>query len=238
MPQNLLWGLWYGMTKYLSLPPTNFVGNIFRLTLSNSNETNSDIWRKIFKDETWINQAIKDFKVRPVLFGQNLYNLVSGSGKPVYLALVAIDKDGDLQCRKDQFLNSLQNHERKGNEIHFSSSNIILNVAEILLSPEITPIDTRRLFSYRYKILKSAYLLWDDPEHKVRSLGSEDIDGIGGQAFTLRSVSSICGLSITFPDNSREWYVFAQPGLKGVRLRNDRGWEWEAITGHRLCTPL
>jgi hypothetical protein len=146
------------------------------------------------------------------------------------------DNSGDLRFRKDSFLNSLRGRPtpNKKYEVYFPSSNITLNIADVTNSFEVIPVDIKRLFSYRYKNLQSAYLLWNDLEHKVRTIDSEYIVGIGGKAFTLKSVSFICGLSVTFPDNHREQYVFETPrsGARDVRLISGggdtecKGWLW------------
>jgi hypothetical protein len=223
--------LWDQITPHLPSLSTRYAARILSFGLWPSQESHSGVWDAIFEDTSWINQAIIDFNVNPVLIGQ-----INNNNKSAYLTLVVRDNPGDLRFRKKQFLKSLRGHPRlnKKYEVHFPSSNITLNVADVVGSFDVIPVDTKRLFSYRHKNLQSAYLLWNDPEHKVRIIDSEDIVGIGGKALTLKSVSFICGLSITFSDDHREQYVFETPkkGAHDVQLigggfdRECEGWKW------------
>jgi hypothetical protein len=234
--KNIPQELWDQITPHLPSLSTRYAARILSFGLWPSQESHSGVWDAIFEDTSWINQAIIDFKVNPVLIGQNLHNCVNSNNKSAYLTLVIRDNLGDLRFPIDTFLESLRGRPglNKKHEVYFPSSNITLNVADVVLSSEIIPVDTKRLFSYRYKNLESAYLLWNDPEHKVRIIDSEHIVGIGGRAFTLKSVSFICGLSITFSDHHREQYVLETPRkrahdvqLIGGGLDTEcEGWKW------------
>ncbi len=230
--------LWNQITLQLTSLSLRHAAMVLGFNLSPLQEEHSRVWDAIFEDPSWVYQAIIDLKVKPVLIGQNLHNYINGTDKSVYLTLVIRDKDGVLRFRKDSFLKSLRDRPllNSKNEVYFPSSNITLNVADIVIAPEIISVDTKRLFSYRHQSLKSAYLLWDDPEYKFRTIHSEDIVGIGGKASTLTSVSFICGLSVTFSDHFREQYVFqtSRKSYRDVQLMKNHkkldeecaGWMW------------
>jgi hypothetical protein len=219
LPQEV----WDEVTQHLPSLSTRHAARILGFGLWPSQERHSGVWDEIIEENSWITKAIDDFKVKPVLIGQNLHNCVDGSNKPAYLALVMLDNSGDLRFQKDAFLESLKGRPKLNNknEVYFPSSNITLNVSDIVGSPEVIRADTKRLFSYRYRKLKSAYLLWDDPQYRIRTIQTEDIVGIGGKARTLKSVKMICGLTITFSDNHREQYVFKTPTSEkgGLNIR-------------------
>jgi hypothetical protein len=235
--------LWDKITPHLPSLTTRHAAKVLSFGLWPSQESHSGVWDAIIEDPSWIHKAIADFQVNPILIGQNLHNCVNSSNKSAYLTLIVRDNSGELRSRKEDFLKSLRGRPKLNtrNEVYFPSSKITLNVADLIRSFEVIPADTKRLFSHRYKSLQSAYLLWNDPEHKVRTIDSEDIVGIGGRAFTLRNVSFICGLSVTFSDGHREQYVLetTKKGARDVRLIGSHkrglneecaGWRWIDIS--------
>jgi hypothetical protein len=81
----------------------------------------------------------------------------------------------------------------------FQESNITLNINEALYNLFYISLTPEKLFSYQHTGLRSASLYWKDNQYAVRTIGPDDIVGMGDKACTLQDVSLICGITLTHP---------------------------------------
>jgi hypothetical protein len=184
------------------------------------------------------------------LVGQNLHNLYdcedTGNAKPAYIVLVTRDNSGDILFHKQILLDSLKPHifNNKTNKVVFKNLNITLNIDDAIRCPESISLEPKRLFSYRYKHLRSACLYWQDSRYALYDIGAKDIIGIGRNAHTLKSVFLVCGLTLPHSKNSLIPYqqqlqqCFLDPKCPPIRPighYDDRGrcillgWKWESL---------
>lgn len=70
------------VTPHVPSLTTRYAARILSFGLWPRQESHSGVWNAIFEDSSWINQAIVDFKINPVLIGQNLHNCVNCNNKP------------------------------------------------------------------------------------------------------------------------------------------------------------
>jgi len=109
----------------------------------------------------------KELKLNLVLIWTQLYTFYTekswtevNGAEPTYMALLLYNKFGNVVYLRDLFFSSLRLHKyiKGALEITFDNG-IILNVANILFSFEIVPIDTKKLLFNRGK-LYSNYSFW------------------------------------------------------------------------------
>ena len=143
--------------------------------------------------------------------------------KPAYLILVGGDQSGDLRFEREIFFESLRPHTfyKESGEVVFNSG-LVLNVANVYSDPEVIPVRLDKVFSYRHKRLRTAYLYWQDSEPILRILKPANIVGIGGRASKLHNVLHICGLTLAGPDGRDVQYLFETNGKQGRSVRPNR----------------
>jgi hypothetical protein len=199
--------LWDIVTGYLPSLSAGFAARVFNFHLLPWQQKHSNVWSAIFQNENWTSLATSQ-GLNPVLVGQNLHNLYDckdiRNAKPAYIVLVTGDNSGDIRYHQQILLDSLRPHifNKKTNEVVFKNSNITLNIDDAIRCPELISLEPKRLFSYRYKRLRSACLYWQDDHYALYDIGEEDIIGISRRAHTLKSVSLVCGLTLPHSKNS------------------------------------
>ena len=118
----------------------------------------------IFSNYGWLNALERELYINSILIRTKLGIITTKESAdlnnlfPAYIILLSRDKSRDVVYLKDIFFNSLQPYKyNKGtNKINFNSG-IILNITNILFSPEIIPIKIEKLLLSR-GILYSTYL--------------------------------------------------------------------------------
>jgi hypothetical protein len=172
----------------------------FKVGMTDQHYRHSSIWKMIIKDEEeWTSAATKR-GLNPVLIGDGLHGLFNDPKQPAYLALVTGDNSGDIRYEKAKLLSSLRAYDWSGpGEIVFRESNITLNIGEALWCPEFVSLVPEKLFSCQDTGLRSASLYWKDNEYALRTIGADDIVGIGERVSNLQDISHICGITLTHP---------------------------------------
>lgn len=128
-------------------------------------ERHKIIWDTFFSSYEWLETVERELKLNPALVGAGL------GSKPTYVALLSGDNSGDVVYLRDLFINSLRPHkpiEDGATEITFDSG-IILNVADILFSPEIVPANTEKLL-FNGGTLRSTYSFWKSADFELKVL--------------------------------------------------------------------
>lgn len=240
--------VWNQIRSYLSIFPRSALDSAL-----GSENHHLRIWRSIFKNEDFLDEATKN-GVNPVLIGYDLnkqfyFKNNKTNSKTSYLVLVlAFDGDGgkwntawETDSASRLLYDTLQPHESTGvpREYLFPKSGIILNLESVGSQYSTSVHQPRRLVSRRRNQgLYSAYLYWKDPEFKLRTIGPEDVKGIG-KGSTKKNVSRIVALSwVHLPSNEQRQHIFAVPGMvefqtdqmnNGERGHSFRvtGWKWK-----------
>ena len=172
----------------------------FTGTFRKNQQKHDKIWDAIFPSKKWLSVA-SEMGLIPVLLGQGVRILHSGSHKPAYVVLVTGDYSGELRDQRKLLLECLKidNNKRRFNrrtqEVVLEEFNITLNIEDAYLSPESIRMDPRKLFSEH--CISSAALFWRD--YNLRAINPDDVVGIGGRASNLGSVASWCGVELTHP---------------------------------------
>lgn len=198
VPTRLPTELWYTVIKYVQTFPASSFARENHIPLEPSREKHFTVWNAIFKDDEWAKKALES-DLNPALVGQNLYNLYDSqdirNSKPAYIALVV---GGDITDVREILFNSLQPHTflKSTKEVVFKDSKITLNIHDAWSWPDIIELKPKRLFSYRYKTLRSACLYWDDYSYSLYEVPASDVIGIGGIAPTLKKASFKCGIHL------------------------------------------
>lgn len=207
--------LWDMVTHTLSPISARNAGHALNFNIRTQQEKHSRVWNMIFQNEDWITKVTTDFDVNPVLIGPNLhvyYNNDSQKYKPAYMVLKTGNRSEDLHYHKELFLKSLKPHtfRKETGEVEFKSD-ITLNVISALYDSEMIYMETKKLFSYRHKRLRTSYLYWQDSQWALRTLRPKNIVGIEGPTSSIDDVSYICSLNLTQPDGQRVQHIFATP---------------------------
>lgn len=145
--------------------------------LLSNQERHYILWDNFFSSYEWLEAAESELGLNPVLIGTELDALFSmksstdiNNSKPTYVALLSGDNSGDVVYLRDLFMNSLRPHKyvEGATEITFDSG-IILNVADILFSPEIVPTNTQKLL-FNGGTLHSTYSFWKSADFELKVL--------------------------------------------------------------------
>jgi hypothetical protein len=156
------------------------------------------LWDNFFSSYEWLEAVESELELNPVLIGAELGALHStksstdiNNSEPAYVTLLSGDNTGDVVYTRDLFMNSLKPHKyiEGATEITFHSG-IILNVADVLFSPEIVPANTQKLMFDR-GTLRSTYSFWKSADFALRVLEPPFI-------------------SLTKSKFSDEWFLVAQ----------------------------
>jgi hypothetical protein len=157
-----------------------------------------------------------------------------------YIALSTGDKMGNIRHEKTKLLASLRAYGwSEKNEIVFQESDITLNINEALYNLFYISLTPEKLFSCQHTSLRSTSLYWKDNQYAVRTIGPDDIVGMGDKASTLQDVSLICGITLTHPKEmvlrQRHQQFFQHPNCPqayplfpiGYKFNGDNilGWE-------------
>jgi hypothetical protein len=180
-------------------------------------EKQSQLWNAIFRDNTWITEATIKFGLNPVLIGRDLHDyhsLETLKVRALYLVLVAGDLTGDIQFKRDLFLETLRPHKFHNDtmEVNFESG-ITLNVANVYQAnkypdPGVVSVRPQRLFSNQQDRLQTAYIYWQDSEPMLRALGHASMVGNGAEASKLQLVLNICGLTLSREGQPVQYELF------------------------------
>ncbi|KAJ9634202.1 hypothetical protein H2201_009029 [Coniosporium apollinis] len=211
--------LWDLITEQLSSFSAENASQAFQIGLRENQIEHARLWRAIFRDDRWLDKATNEHKVEPVIISRNLHDYYSSlrsktqKAKRFYMFLGARDMHGDLRFERELFFECLQpgSYNKATKEFEFESG-IILNVEDVIWSPETYSIDPKKLVTYRKKQLESTYSFWRDSRFKFRTLRYPDIIGMGGPARKLKHVSPICGFNFTLPTGTEMQYIFSTPG--------------------------
>ena len=193
------------------------------------------------EEDTWTPAAIRQ-GLNPFLIGDRLHALFDDPKQPAYISLSTGDKTRNIRHDKMKLLASLREHHLNENgEVVFHDSKIILNIDEALYNPFFVTSTPKRLFSCQNNRLRSASLYWADSQYALRTIGPDDIVGIGERASTLKDVTHICGITLTHPQEmvlrQRHQQCFQHPSCPPTypvlsldyKYDGDNilGWEWE-----------
>ena len=234
--------LWDMVIEHLPSLTGRHAATAFNFKLAERHQRHSDIWSKMIKDEeVWTSIATRQ-GLNLALVGDDLHSLHYDPMNPAYIALVTGDKHGNIRHDRTKLLMSLRAHHwNENNEIVFDESNITLNVDEALHNPFMVTLSPKKLFSYRHGSLRSASLYWKDSRYALRTIGPDDIVGIGERTSTLQDISLICGITLTHPEETalrqRHQQCFQHPNCPpaspicpvGYRYNGDNilGWDWD-----------
>jgi len=185
---------------------------------------NNRVWNAIFQNETWT--SIASSHGLNALVGQNLHSIYdidhTIENQPAYIVLVTGDKSGDIRSYSQIFIDSLRPHtfNETTKEVVFTNSKIVLNIHDALSNLGMNFMDPGRLFSYQDNSLRSAYLYWQDSHYALRTLGIEDVVGIGGKVSDLTNMSLICGIALKRPGDLQKRYCQQRFDTNGLRDRS------------------
>jgi hypothetical protein len=148
-------------------------------------ERHKTLWDTFFSSYEWLEAVEAELNLNPVLVGD------VNNSKPTYVALLSGDRSGDVVYLRDLFLKSLRPHKyvEGATEITFDSG-IILNVADILFSPEIVPVNTEKLIFNKGTVC-STYSYWKSTDFELKVL-------------------ELPFISLTKSKISDEWFLVAQ----------------------------
>ena len=237
MPQEL----WHMIVRYLPSLTGRHAAQVFGFGLAEQHWWHSSIWDKIWEDNGWPLLAT-EMGLHPVLVG-NLQALVDDLDRPITLTLLTGDKTGQIRLHREELLSSLRPHHlNERHEVVFHDSKIILNVDDALYNTYFTTLCPETLFTYsEVRGLQSGSIYWHDSEYALRTIGPEDVVGVGGPASTLLDISLICGITLTHPRElelfDRRQFLFQHPScppispLLPVVYNANGGWVlgWEFI---------
>ncbi|KFZ16136.1 hypothetical protein V501_02385 [Pseudogymnoascus sp. VKM F-4519 (FW-2642)] len=189
-----------------------------RQTLRQSQtETNSEkemhdrVWDKIFPTKEWVSIAT-DMGLVPILVGHDVSRVYNNTFQPpayfnylseiLNICLVTGDFSGELAKQKDLLIKCL-GIDNKKRRLYDSVGTVILedvgislNIKNALGPREIIPTDVKDLFSK--DSVSSAALFWGD--YSLRTIGPDDVVGVGGRASSLDSIAHCCAIELTHPN--------------------------------------
>ncbi|PMD60257.1 uncharacterized protein K444DRAFT_528693 [Hyaloscypha bicolor E] len=226
--------------EYLPSLTGKYAAQAFGFKLEEQHEKHAGVWDRIIREEdAWTPIAIRQ-GLNPVLIGDGLHTLFNDPTQPAYICLSTGDKTRNIRHDQTKLLASLREHHFNENgEVVFHDSKIILNIDEALYNPFFVTLTPKRLFSCRNNRLCSASLYWADSQYALRTIGPDDIVGIGEKVSTLKDVSHICGITLTHPTEmalrQRHQQCFQHPScpptypVLSLEYNGDNmlGWEWE-----------
>lgn len=233
--------LWDMIVDHLPSLHGRHAAQALQFKLTERHQSHSEIWSKIFKDHIWTSIATRQ-GLNPVLLGDDLHSLYRDPMLPAYLVLLTADRTGNIQHDKVKLLASLRPHHwNENSDIVFEESSIILNISGALHNSFIINLYPRKLFSYQHGQLRAASLYWQDSRYELRTIGSDDVVGIGEQASSLQDISLICGITLTHPQETplrqRHQQCFQHPDCPAVYPicppgyqyfgNNILGWDWD-----------
>jgi hypothetical protein len=185
------------------------------------------VWDKIFPDKEWLSIAT-DMGLVPILVGHDVSRVYNNTFQPPayfnYLAevlnicLVTGDFSRELANKKDLLIKCL-GIDNKKRRLYGSAGIVLLEDVGISLSiinalgpREIIPTDPSDLFSK--DSVSSAALFWGD--YSLRTIGPDDVVGVGGRASNLDSIAHYCAIELTHPNmkqiNGTRWnQIFQNP---------------------------
>lgn len=189
---NLPQELWDEITAYLLPSSALSAVDAFKVKPSAYDK----VWTTVFRSEDWLeSDSATDANI--VLIGADL-DILSGitidRARP-RLVLAAYDRRGDLQYEDDILRSSL-----RGSSLGLEEHQFELTLAMSRLDvPEVFGKDFRYLFSYGEQGIQTKYCYWKDPKKKIRTLHSQDIQGIDGSITQTKSLAPIFLLNLNSP---------------------------------------
>lgn len=150
-----------------------YIKNFFAST--DAEETNSFLWKQIFKDTSWLKYAVTFDQCSPVLIGYQLRAYRPKPSTRLYLALIANDHSGDLKYESKRFFAALQGkweYDHNKYEVHFASG-ITLNVYDVINGYDTVEVPLEKIFTNTKKGVYSEYCYYENPI--IRELRSSDI---------------------------------------------------------------
>lgn len=169
------------------------------------------VWDKIFPHKEWLSIAT-DMGLVPILLGHDVSRVYNNTFQPpaysnylsekLNICLVTGDFSGELAKKKDLLIKCL-GIDHKKRRLYDSVGIVMLDDAGIILSiinalgpREIIPTDPRDFFSK--DSVSSAALFWGD--YSLRTIGPDDVVGVGGRASNLDSIAHCCAIELTHSD--------------------------------------
>jgi hypothetical protein len=240
MPQEL----WKMVIEHVPSLTGKHAAQVFGFELEERHQKHADLWDRLLREEdTWTPIATRQ-GLNPFLIGDDLHTLFDDPKQPAYICLATGDKTGNIQHDKMKLLASLRDHHFNENgEVVFHDSKVILNIDGALYNRFLVTSTPKNLFSCQNNRLRSASLYWADSQYALRTIGPDDIVGIGERASTLKDVSSICGITLTHPKEmelrQRYQQCFQHPSCPPTypvlsldyKYTGDNilGWEWDEL---------
>ena len=148
----------------------------FSTCLSFNQERHKVVWDAIFSNYGWLDEVDRELQLNPVLFGAKLGTIATQKSTdfqhspPIYVTLLSGDRSGDVVYSKDLFFSSLKSHTHaEGTDEIIFDSGIVLNIADIILCPEIMLAKREALISGKGTFY-SAYSFWKNSELGIKVL--------------------------------------------------------------------
>lgn len=172
------------------------------------------VWSAVFQTKLWADSAAAA-SASIVLIGADI-DLFEGVGPmqtQACLLLTAFDRTGDLQYEEDLLSSSLRGPYNSFREA--VSNDVRLTVGRFDI-PEILGGDFSYLFSPEHPRLQTKYCYYNDPQKKIRTVGAEDIRGIGGVISRMEDLQPIFLLNLHpphcwKPEHSQTLYDHDEP---------------------------
>ncbi|KAF2181281.1 hypothetical protein K469DRAFT_752833 [Zopfia rhizophila CBS 207.26] len=177
-----------------------------QLTYSNLswNQMEHDfLWRAIFKDfnkdnrdkkfiNPWLQLAVEEFRVSPILLGPDLHEYCNGTKKTAYMVLLVDDRSGNLHYRQDIFFESLQSKLVTGRD-------------------DIEMDDLEPLF--KENKLQTTYSVWADRQKELKPIEPPNIIWVE----ELKRLSPLFCLNLSIPGQLLLQQLFQKPHRRKTR---------------------
>jgi hypothetical protein len=155
------------------------------------------VWGAIFLSDQW-HKSFGAQHANIILFGADL-DVLGGvktdSARPS-VVLTAYDCAGDLQYEDDLLYSSFRGTYTGPGEYRIEQTDLLISDFGV---PEVIGNNFSYLFSVNKQQLQTKYCYWKDPKKKIRTLGEQDIRGVGGPVTTVKDLDPIFLLNLRPP---------------------------------------
>lgn len=178
--------------------------------LKENDKRHATLWETFFESKSWLQLAVDEYGVNPVLVGADLGRLYKGKHlKNPNIVLLADDRNGDLRFREQEFFRSLQKHtyDKNTREVKLKCG-IKLNVTQVVSGTEEVQMEKiQQLFKEDRPL--TSYCFWLDPLKRLRDINRPiGLDGEATEDQDFWRLSMICCLRLSLYGQPTQQQVF------------------------------